>query len=85
MESKIKLQKHWMHRRAMEGLVDEGLTRAIGISNFSVAEAEALVTQARIPPAVNQCELHPLLAQRRLVGTCMRRVLPAFAPALSLS
>ena len=61
-------------RRAMEALVDDGLAKSIGVSNFSEAQIDDVLGHARIPPAVNQVELHPLLAQRRLVGYCMRKV-----------
>lgn len=56
----------------MEQLVDQGLVRAIGVSNFNVKEVEDLLKYARIKPAVNQVELHPMLAQRKLVGICTR-------------
>ena len=43
----------------MESLVEQGLVRAIGVSNFSAAELTALLAHAKIKPAVNQVELHP--------------------------
>ena len=58
----------------MEQLVDEGAARAIGVSNFSERQLGRLCGAARIKPAVNQVELHPLLSQRRLVGACARKV-----------
>ena len=61
-------------RRAMEALVDDGLAKSIGVSNFSEAQIDGVLGHARIPPAANQVELHPLLAQRRLVGFCLRKV-----------
>lgn len=61
----------------MEELVDEGLVRHIGISNFSVKQVEELLEYARIKPVANQVELHPFLAQRKLVGVCARKVPPA--------
>lgn len=61
-------------RRAMEALVDDGLARSIGVSNFSEAQIEELLGFARISPVANQVELHPRLAQRRLVGFCTRKV-----------
>lgn len=44
---------------AMERLVDEGKAKSIGISNFSALKTRRLLASARIPPAVNQVELHP--------------------------
>jgi alcohol dehydrogenase (NADP+) len=49
--------------RAMEALVDAGLVRTIGVSNFSITKLRALCDKARLPPAVNQVELHPLWRQ----------------------
>jgi len=56
--------------RAMEALVDQGLCRHIGVSNFSVAKLESLIAGARIAPAMNQIELHPYLQQRAMVEFC---------------
>ena len=47
----------------MEALVRNGKCRAIGISNFSKAEVERLLSQASIMPAAHQIELHPYLVQ----------------------
>ena len=38
----------------LEGLVKEGLTKSIGVSNFKVSDLEKLLPEASIPPAVNQ-------------------------------
>ena len=45
--------------RALEEAVDAGNVRAIGVSNFTVADLERLLPKARIAPVVNQVELHP--------------------------
>jgi alcohol dehydrogenase (NADP+) len=55
---------------AMEELVDQGLTRHIGVSNFSGAKLKALATGARIRPEVLQIERHPLLQQNALLAWC---------------
>ncbi|MBB4684325.1 aldo/keto reductase [Amycolatopsis jiangsuensis] len=49
-----------------EELVRAGKTRAIGVSNFGVAELERLAHESQIVPAVNQIELHPALQQAEL-------------------
>jgi diketogulonate reductase-like aldo/keto reductase len=46
--------------RAMEGLVDAGLARSIGVSNFTIPLLDDLLSQATIPPAVNQVELRKM-------------------------
>ena len=63
----------------------QGQTRAIGVSNFTVAHLEALRRTARVwPPAVNQVECHPYHAQRELREYCAREgiVLQAYSCAL---
>lgn len=50
------LYKTW---GAMEKLVEKGLTRNIGISNFAGGLVMDVLTYAKIKPAVLQVELHP--------------------------
>jgi diketogulonate reductase-like aldo/keto reductase len=52
--------------RQMEKLVDLGLTRHIGTSNMTVPKLRLLLRDARIPPAVNEMELHPHFQQPEL-------------------
>lgn len=54
----------------MEKLLSTGLVKAIGVANFSTVNLERLLKSARIIPAVNQTELHPLLPQRKLNEYC---------------
>lgn len=49
--------------RALEELYDEGKIRAIGISNFYADRMVDIASFARIKPAVNQIEVHPLHQQ----------------------
>ncbi len=49
--------------RAMEELYSEGKIRAIGVCNFYPERLADLCENAKIPPAVNQVELHPFFAQ----------------------
>lgn len=56
--------------KAMEALYDSGKARAIGVSNFSVKKLQGLLDVARVPPAVNQVELHPSLQQPNLHAFC---------------
>lgn len=58
--------------RALEDLVLAGdlRVRAIGVSNFSVAQLTELLADARVVPAVNQIECHPLLPQDELRAFC---------------
>lgn len=56
--------------RALERLLGEGRTRAIGVSNYTVRHLDELAARAKEPPSVNQVELHPFLPQRALVERC---------------
>jgi diketogulonate reductase-like aldo/keto reductase len=80
---------HWPvpeHRlaswRAMERILEEGRARAIGVSNFMIRHLEELFAHARVPPAVNQIELHPFGQQRETVEWCRARgvLLQAYSP-----
>lgn len=42
---------------AVESLVDQGLVRSIGVSNFSPEKIRAILMSARIKPAVNQVRM----------------------------
>lgn len=52
--------------RALERVHREGRARAIGVSNFTEAHLERLMTETDVVPAVNQIEAHPYLTQDRL-------------------
>ena len=54
----------------MEGVLEAGLTRHIGVSNFSSAKLHALLANCRTRPEVNQVERHPLLQQPALLADC---------------
>jgi methylglyoxal/glyoxal reductase len=56
--------------RALEKLYDQGVVKAIGVSNFQIHHLEDLMASCRIKPMVNQVELHPLLTQKRLLSFC---------------
>lgn len=53
--------------QAMETLVEQGLTRHIGVSNFSATKLNSLLKTATVPPEMNQVELHPYLQQPELL------------------
>ena len=56
--------------RAMEDLVTAGLVRQIGVCNYGVSLLRDLLSQAKIRPSVLQVELHPYLAQDKLLRFC---------------
>ncbi|SYW78097.1 probable hexokinase [Ustilago bromivora] len=53
--------------KEMEKLVDEGLVKNIGISNFSIRRTKELLKSCRIKPVVNQVELSFTYPQPELV------------------
>jgi len=63
-QSKATIQETW---EAMEHLVDIGLAKSIGVSNFQGSLLIDLLRYARIRPAVLQVEIHPYLVQEELV------------------
>ncbi|KFM59367.1 Alcohol dehydrogenase [NADP(+)], partial [Stegodyphus mimosarum] len=54
----------------MEKLVDKGLTRAIGLSNYNSEQVKLVYDAARIKPAVLQVECHAYLPQFELYEFC---------------
>jgi diketogulonate reductase-like aldo/keto reductase len=51
---------------ALDSLVDDGVIRAIGLSNFLPAQLEAAMDRLDHSLAAHQVEMHPLLQQREL-------------------
>ena len=56
--------------QAMEAVVDKGLVKAIGVSNFSSKKLQDIMSYARHPVSVCQVEIHPYWRQERLVAFC---------------
>ncbi|XP_053325471.1 aldo-keto reductase family 1 member A1 isoform X2 [Spea bombifrons] len=56
--------------KAMEKLVEKGLTKAIGLSNFNKRQMDDILGVAAVKPAVLQAECHPYLAQNELIAHC---------------
>lgn len=56
--------------RALETAQKLGKVRSIGVSNFGAAHMENLLENARVPPAVNQVEVHPFCQRQTLVDLC---------------
>ncbi|KZT55833.1 Aldo/keto reductase [Calocera cornea HHB12733] len=79
LDEETTFSKTWAD---MEKLVGTGKVRAIGISNFSIQNLEILLKDAKIVPAMNQVELHPLLRQEDLVQYCKGKgiMLTAYSP-----
>jgi len=65
--SDVKFTDTW---KALEKLVDEGLVKSIGVSNFNHKQLEELLKSCRIKPVMNQFEIHPYLTNNKLVDFC---------------
>ncbi|XP_024134603.1 aldo-keto reductase family 1 member A1-B isoform X1 [Oryzias melastigma] len=67
---------------AMEKLVEKGLVRSIGLSNFNSRQVDDILSVASIKPMVLQVESHPYLAQVELLAHCRDRglVMTAYSP-----
>lgn len=63
----VALEEAW---KGMEALVDSGLVRQIGVSNYGVARLKRVFDKCRIRPVCNQVECHPHLAQKELLAYC---------------
>ena len=59
----IELTDTW---RAMEALVDDGLVRAIGLSNYNSKQISEIIRGCRIPPAVLHAECNPRFSNEAL-------------------
>jgi len=56
--------------KAMIKILKAGKARAIGVSNYSIAELKETIQISDIIPAINQVEFHPFLYQKDLLDFC---------------
>jgi len=80
----VKEKKYIDTWRALEKLYNDGLVRAIGVSNFHIHHLKDIFEVSDMVPVVNQVEYHPLLAQRELHAFCSSHniVLEAWSPLM---
>ncbi len=68
--------------RQLEDLYDDGLVKAIGMSNMTVAKLDAVLPLCRIMPAALEMECHPSFQQQELFDYAIKhRIVPiGFCP-----
>lgn len=66
----------------MEKLVDLGIVKSIGLSNFNSDQVDRVVNESRIKPVSNQIECSPMINQKKLTAFCKERdvVIVAYSP-----
>ncbi|CAM9110750.1 unnamed protein product [Discosporangium mesarthrocarpum] len=69
-DEEVDLKDTW---KAMEALIEDGLAKSIGVSNFTQEDLEYVMAGAKIIPAVNQVEVHPYLNNNELMAWCKER------------
>lgn len=68
----------------MEDLVEKGLVKSIGLSNFGVQLIWDILSYCKIKPSANQIEIQPLYNNAELVRYCLgNNIAPvAYCPLL---
>ncbi len=59
--------------KALVRLQEEGRCKSIGVSNFAVRHIEEIVEHGNVYPAVNQIEINPFIAQKKLSEWCRKK------------
>ena len=52
---------------------ERGLTRSVGVSNFTAGHLDEVIAATGVTPAVNQIEVHPLFPQAEMVASDAQR------------
>lgn len=58
--------------RALEEAYEQGLLRAIGVSNYNVKHLKEMEEYAKVRPMVNQIELHPAWVEEDVIEYCTK-------------
>lgn len=68
--------------KSMEMLVDQGLIKSIGLSNFNSEQIERILQICKYKPVINQVEIHPYCPQHEFEEYCHQHqiLLAAYAP-----
>ncbi|WP_353935846.1 aldo/keto reductase [Maribacter dokdonensis] len=81
--SEVPLTNTW---KGMEAVLEQGLAKHIGVSNFNENQLKEIMASAVHKPEMNQVEMHPFLQQDTLQSFCVQNdiLLTAYAPLGSL-
>lgn len=68
--------------KSMEAVLEKGLTKSIGVSNFNSKQIQRILDNCKIPPANLQIEHHVYLQQKDLIEFCKAKgiTVTAYAP-----
>ncbi|KAL0832743.1 hypothetical protein ABMA28_000918 [Loxostege sticticalis] len=79
VDEKIDYLETW---RGFENVLEKGLTKAIGVSNFNVEQLKRLIANSKVVPASNQIEVNLNFGQKELVDFCQANkiVVVAYSP-----
>ncbi|KAG6533006.1 hypothetical protein ZIOFF_006866 [Zingiber officinale] len=69
IDTTISLETTW---HAMEELVNLGLVRSIGISNYDIFLTRDCLAYSKIKPSVIQIEIHPYFQRESLIDFCQK-------------
>ena len=66
----------------MEKLIEKGLVKDIGVSNFNSKQIQDILDKGSIKPVTNQVECHPYLQQSQMVDFCKKNdiIVTAYSP-----
>ncbi|KAM3508301.1 hypothetical protein MY11210_006770 [Beauveria gryllotalpidicola] len=82
-----KNDEDWQRKWAeMEAVKELGLTRSIGVSNVEQQKIQAILKTAKVPPAINQIEVHPYFQRTELAAWLRQQniALACYSPLLPL-
>lgn len=66
-------QKNLEAWRGLEALLDDGLVKHIGVSNFLPHHLEIIFQHGKYRPEINQMEMHPGKSQNELIRFCLEQ------------
>lgn len=68
--------------KGMEECYEQGLAKAVGLSNFNSKQIQRIIDNSNIVPANNQVESHPYLTNNKIIEFCQKKgiTVTAYAP-----